>query len=104
MSDPRRLDDQEATRRRRAWLDGRRRWHRDLILVLLHYAPEVDVARALDQLPAGTLGQLAQLLSQATDLRQVARAIADDLHEQLHGRPVEPPGHLGTAAARSTRP
>jgi hypothetical protein len=91
MSDPRRLDDPEATRRRQAWLDGRRRWHRDLILVLLHYAPEVDVARALDQLPAGTLGQ-------------IARAIAADLHEQLDGRPVEPPGHLGPAAARSTRP
>jgi hypothetical protein len=104
MSDRRLLDAQEASRRRQAWLDGRHRWHRDLVLILLHYAPEVDIAHALDQLPAGALGQLAQLLSQATDLHQVARAIAADLHEQLDGRPPEPPSYLGPATASSACP
>ena len=49
-----------------------------------------DVARALDQLPAGELVQLARLLTQATDLRQVARGILVDLQEHLDGRPAEP--------------
>ena len=62
----------EAARRRRAWLDSRHRWHRDLVLILLCYAPETEVARALDQLPAGELSHLARLLTQATDLHQVA--------------------------------
>jgi hypothetical protein len=105
MPDPRQLDDQEAARRRHVWLDGRHRRNRDLVLVLLHYAPEPDVARALDQLPAGALQRLAQLLTQATDLNQVARRIVADLQEQLDGRPAGPlPGQLGPSAARSTRP
>jgi hypothetical protein len=44
---------QEAAQRRRAWLDGRHRWNRDLVLVLLRYTPEADIAHALDQLPLG---------------------------------------------------
>jgi hypothetical protein len=47
MPDRPQLSDQEAARRRHAWMDGRRRWNRDLVVVLLRYAPEVDVARAL---------------------------------------------------------
>jgi hypothetical protein len=76
----------EAARRRRAWLDGRHRWDRDLVLVLLRYVPEPDLAQALDQLPAGELHHLARLLTQATDLHQVAGAITRDLHQRLDGR------------------
>lgn len=43
MPDRPQLSDQEAARRRHAWMDGRRRWNRDLVVVLLRYAPEVDV-------------------------------------------------------------
>jgi hypothetical protein len=94
------LSDQEAAHRRRAWLASRRRWNHDLILVVLRYAPEADVARALDQLPAGELQQLARQLTQATDLRQVARGILVDLQEHLDGRSatptVSPPTSDGT--------
>ena len=92
----------EAARRRRAWLDGRHRWHRDLVLVLLRYAPEPDVARALGQLPAGELQHLAGLLIQATDLHEVAVGIALDLHQRLDGRPAGPPsGQPGPSAVSS---
>jgi hypothetical protein len=95
----------EAARRRRAWLDGRHRRDRDLVLVLLRYAPEADVARALDQLPAGELHHLARLLTHATDLHQVACGIARDLHQRLDGRPAGPPsGQPGPSAASSTHP
>ena len=105
MPDPRRLSDQEAARRRRVWLDGRHRWNRDLVLVLLRYAPEADVARALDELGAGDLHRLARLLTQATDLHQVARAIVADLHQRLDGRPAgSPPGQPGSSAASSMHP
>ena len=90
MPTPGPLSDQEAAHRRRAWLASRRRWNHDLILVVLRYAPEADVARALDQLPAGELQQLARLLTQATDLRQVARGILVELQEHLDGRSAEP--------------
>jgi hypothetical protein len=90
MPNPRPLSDQEAAHRRRSWLASRRRWNRDLILVLLRHAPEADVARALDQLPAGELQQLARLLTQATDLRQVARGILADLQDHLDGHPTDP--------------
>jgi hypothetical protein len=86
MPDRGQLTGPEAARRRRAWLDGRHRWNRDLVLVLLRYTPEPDVARALDQLPAGELQHLASLLTQATDLHQVARSIARDFHQRLDGR------------------
>ena len=92
----------EAARRRRAWLDGRHRQNRDLVLVLLRYAPEPDVARALDQLPAGELAHLACLLTQATDLHQVAGGIVRDLHQRLDGRPAGPPsGEPGPSTASS---
>jgi hypothetical protein len=103
MPDPRQLDDQEATRRRRAWLDSRHRWNRDLVVVLLRYTPETDIARALDGLSAGELQRLARLLAQATDLRQVARRIAADLQQHLDGRPTEPPRCPDPAAATPTR-
>ena len=100
MPTPGPLSDQEAAHRRRAWLASRRRWNHDLILVVLRYAPEADVARALDQLPAGELQQLARLLTQTTDLRQVARGILVDLQEHLDGRSaaptVSPPTSDGT--------
>jgi hypothetical protein len=80
----------DAAQRRRVWLDGRRRWDHDLVLVLLRYAPEADIAHALDQLAQGELHRLGRLLSQATDLRQVAHAIVADLYERLDGRPAGP--------------
>ncbi len=91
MPDPRQLNDQEAIRLRHVWLDGRHRWNRDLVVVLLRYAPEVDIARALDQLAHGELQHLARLLAAATDLHQVARRIAIDLQEHLDGRQAGPP-------------
>jgi hypothetical protein len=105
MPDPHRLDDQEAAQRRRVWLDDRQRWNRDLVVLLLRYAPEVDVARALEQLPAGELQRLARLLAAATDLHQVARHIAADLQERLDGRQAgPPPGQPGPSAATPMRP
>ena len=104
LPERRQLTGPEAAQRRRAWLDSRHRWNRDLVLVLLRYAPEADVARALDQLPAGELHQLARLLTQATDLHQVARGIAGDLHEHLDGRPAGPPsGQPGPPSATPMR-
>jgi hypothetical protein len=100
---PRPLSDREATHRRQRWLASRRRWNRDLVLVVLRYASEADVTRALDQLPAGALQQLARLLIEATDLRQVARGILADLQDRLDGRSAEqtvsppaPPGPTPT--------
>jgi len=105
MPDPRQLNDQEATRRRHVWLDGRHRWNRDLVVVLLRYAPEVDIARALDQLAHGELQHLARLLAAATDLHKVARRIAIDLQERLDGRQAgPPPGQAGPSTATPTRP
>jgi hypothetical protein len=105
MPDPHRLNDQEAAQRRRVWLDGRHRWNRDLVVVLLRYAPEVDVARALDQLSAGELQRLARLLVAATDLHQVARRIAADLQQHPDVRQAgPPPGQAAPSAATPTRP
>jgi hypothetical protein len=73
----------DAADRARAWLAGRRRWNRDLVVVLLRHAPEADVARALDRLSAGELGRLARLLAQATDLHEIARRIVADLQQHL---------------------
>jgi hypothetical protein len=101
----RQLSDQEARQRRRAWLDDRQRWNRDLVVLLLRHAPEVDVARALDQLPAAELQHLARLLAQATDLHQVARRIAVDLQEHLGVRQAgPPPGQAGPSTATPTHP
>ena len=103
MPDRRRLDDQEAARRRRAWLEDRRRWNRDLVVVLLRYAPEAEVARALDLLSAGELHRLAAALAQATDLHQVARRIAADLQQHLDGRQPGPPPDQPAASAPTPR-
>jgi hypothetical protein len=105
MPHPHELSDQEAAQHRRAWLDGRHRWNRDLVVLLLRHAPEVDVARALDQLPAAELQHLARLLAAATDLHQVARRIAADLQQHLDGRQAgPPPGQPGPSTATPTRP
>jgi hypothetical protein len=105
MPDRRQLSDQEASQRRRVWLDDRHRWNRDLVVLLLRHAPEVDVARALEQLPALELQHLARLLAQATDLHQVARRIAADLQEHLGGRQAgPPPGQAAPSTATPTHP
>jgi hypothetical protein len=103
MPDHSQLSDQEAAQRRRVWLDGRRRWNRDLAVVLLRYAPEAEVTRALDLLSAGELHRLAAALAAATDLHQVARRIAADLQQHLDGRQPGPPaGHPWPSAATPT--
>jgi hypothetical protein len=79
------IDAADAAERARAWLAGRHRWNRDLVVVLLRHAPEADVARALDRLTAGELGRLARLLAAATDLHQVARHILAELQQHLDG-------------------
>lgn len=105
MSDRRQLSDQEASQRRRVWLDDRQRWNRDLVVLLLRHAPEVDVARALDQLSAAELQHLARLLAQATDLHQVARRIAAEFQEHLDVRQAgPPPGQPGPSTATPTHP
>jgi hypothetical protein len=105
MPSPRELTDQEAAQRRRVWLDDRHRWNRDLVVLLLRHAPEADVARALDLLPAAELQRLARLLAQATDLHQVARRIAADLQEHLAvGQAGPSPGQPAPSAATPTRP
>jgi hypothetical protein len=105
MADAGQLSDQEAAQRRRGWLDGRRRWNRDLAVVLLRYAPEAEIARALDLLPAGELHHLAAALAAASDLHQVARRIAVDLQQHLDGRqPEPPPDQQATSAPTPTRP
>ena len=105
MAERGQLTGPEAARRRRAWLDGRHRRHHDLVLILLRYASEAEVARALDQLPAGELSHLARLLTHAIDLHQVAGGIARDLDQRLDGRPAGPPSDRpGPSAASTTRP
>lgn len=75
--------DRDAADRAHAWVAGRHRWNRDLVVVLLRHAPEPDVARALDRLSAGELSRLARLLSEATDLREIARRIVTELQQHL---------------------
>ena len=91
MPDPRRLDDQEAARRRRAWLQQRHAQARELVVVLRH-APEAEVARVLDQLPAGDLQRLARLLAHAAELH----------HDQGHDHDAAPPDRTGSTAATPT--
>jgi len=66
MPDPRQLTDEEATQRRRRWLQERHARTRELVVVLLRQAPEAEVVRALDQLPGGELQRLARLLTVAS--------------------------------------
>jgi hypothetical protein len=93
MPDPRQLDDQEAARRRRAWLQQRHAQARELVVVLLRHAPEAEVARVLDQLPAGDLQRLARLLAHA----------AEPHHDQDHDQDMTPPGRTGSTTATPTR-
>jgi hypothetical protein len=92
MPDPGQLSEQEAARRRRAWLQQRHTQARELVVVLLRHAPEAEVARVLDQLPAGDLQRLARLLAHAAELH----------HDQ--DQEVAPPGGAGSSAAAPTRP
>jgi hypothetical protein len=92
MPDPGQLSEQEAARRRRAWLQQRHTQARELVILLLRYAPEAEVARVLDQLPAGDLQRLARLLAHAAELH----------HDQ--DQEVAPPGGAGSSAAAATRP
>jgi hypothetical protein len=94
MADPRQLDDQEAARRRRAWLQQRHAQARELVILLLRHAPEAEVARVLDQLPAGDLQRLARLLARA----------AERQHDQDHDQDAAPPDRAGSPAATPTRP
>jgi hypothetical protein len=94
MPDPGQLSEQEAARRRRAWLQERHTQARELVVVLLRHAPEAEVARALDQLPAGDLQRLARLLAHAAELQ----------HDQDHDQDVAPPGLAGSSTATPTRP
>jgi hypothetical protein len=92
MPDPRQLDDQEAAQRRRTWLQERHAQARELVVVLLRHAPEAEVARVLDQLPAGDLQRLARLLAHAAELH----------HDQENHQDVMPPGQAGPSAATPT--
>jgi hypothetical protein len=93
MPDPGQLSEQEAARRRRAWLQERHAQARELVVVLLRHAPEAEVARVLDQLPAGDLQRLARLLAHAAELH----------HDQDHDQDV-PPGRAGSSAVTPTHP
>ena len=94
MPDPRQLDDQVAAQRRRAWLQERHAQARELVVVLLRHAPDAEVARVLDQLPAGDLQRLAHLLAHAAELH----------HDQDTDQEGAPPGRAGPSVATPTRP
>jgi hypothetical protein len=92
MPDPRQLTDEEATQRRRRWLQERHARTRELVVVLLRQAPEAEVVRALDQLPGGELQRLARLLAHASDPP-----------EDAHPASV-PSGQAGSSAVTPIRP
>jgi hypothetical protein len=92
MPDPGQLSEHEAARRRRAWLQERHAQARELVVVLLRHAPEAEVARVLDQLPAGDLQRLARLLAHAVELH----------HDQ--DQEVVQPGRAGSSTATPTHP
>jgi hypothetical protein len=94
MPDPGQLTDEEAARRRRRWLEQQHAQARELVVLLLREAGEAEVARALDQLPAGDLQRLARLLTHATNPQQ-------DQDAQPAGMPR---GQPGPAAATPTPP
>jgi hypothetical protein len=64
------------------------------VVVLLRHAPEAEVARVLDQLPAGDLQRLARLLAHATELH----------HDQDHDHDAALPDRAGSSATTPTRP
>jgi hypothetical protein len=78
-----RLSEPQARAHARAWLAQQHSDAHELLVTLLHYVPEPDRTRALSQLTTGELRHLARLLADATDLRQVARAIVADLQRHL---------------------
>jgi hypothetical protein len=83
MAEHHRLSEPQARAHARAWLDQQHTDAHELLVTLLHYVPEPDRTRALHELPTGELRHLARLLADATDLRQVARAIVADLRRHL---------------------
>ena len=83
MPDRRRLSEPQARAQARAWLERQHTDAHELLVTLLHYVPEPDRIRALSQLSTGELRHLSRLLTDATDLRQVARAIVADLQRHL---------------------
>ena len=83
MPDRHRLSEPQARAHARAWLAQQHTDAHELLVTLLHYVPEPDRTRALRELSTGELRHLARLLADATDLRQVARAIVADLQRHL---------------------
>jgi hypothetical protein len=83
MPDQQPLSEPQARAHARAWLAQQHTNAHELLVTLLHYVPESDRARALSQLTTAELRHLARLLADATDLRQVARAIVADLQRHL---------------------
>jgi glutathione S-transferase len=83
MPDQQPLSEPQARAHARAWLTRQHTDAHELVVTLLHYVPEPDRTRALSQLTTAELRHLARLLADATDLRQVARAIVADLQRHL---------------------
>jgi hypothetical protein len=86
MSHHQPLSEPRARAQAPAWLDQQHTDAYDLVVTLLHYVPEADRTRALQQLSTGELRRLTRLLADATDLRQVARAIVTDLQQHWNGK------------------
>jgi hypothetical protein len=83
MPERHRLSELQARAQAHAWLEQQHTDAHELLVTLLHYVPESDRTRALRQLSTVELRHLARLLADATDLRQVARAIVADLQRHL---------------------
>jgi hypothetical protein len=83
MSDRHRLSEPQARAQARVWLAQQDTDAHELAVTLLHYVPEPDRTGALHALSTAELRRLARLLADATDLRQVARAIVADLQRHL---------------------
>jgi hypothetical protein len=83
MPDRRPLSEPEARAQARAWLTQQHTDAHELLVTLLHYVPESDRTRALRALSTEEMRHLARLLADATDLRQIARAILADLQRHL---------------------
>ena len=92
MPERQRLSEPQARAHARAWLDQQHTDAHELLVTLLHYVPEPDRTRALAQLTTAELRHLARLLTDATDLRQVARSIVADLQRHLRTEPTTTDG------------
>jgi hypothetical protein len=86
------LSEPQARAHARTWLDQQHTDAHELLVTLLHYVPEPDRTRALSQLTTAELRHLARLLTDATDLRQVARPIIADLQRHLRTEPTTTDG------------